>query len=93
MVDNDLIEIHRQHRTGQEKYTYFLLAVTASAIAFAVQKTSGLKLTWSMVPLGLAVVLWGLSFYFGCKNLLWVQTAIYANYSLLQLQKGVTSCS
>jgi hypothetical protein len=89
MADNDLIEIHRQHCTGQNKYTYFLLAVTASAIAFSVQKTSGLKLTWSMLPLGLAVLLWGVSFFFGCKNLLWVQTSIYANYSLLQLQKGV----
>lgn len=90
MADNsDLIEIHKQHRTGQDKYTYFLLAVTASAIAFSVQKTTDLELTWSMLPLGLAVAVWGTSFYFGCKNLLWVQTSISANYSLLQLQKGV----
>lgn len=89
MADDELLEFHRQHRTGQDKYTYFLLAVTASAIAFAVQKTDGLKITWSLIPLGLAVLLWGLSFYFGIKNLIWVQTAIFANYSLLQLQKGV----
>lgn len=86
---NDLIEIYKQHSTGQDKYTYFLLAVTASAIAFSVQKTTDLILTWSMLPLGGAVAAWGTSFYFGCKNLLWVQTSISANYSLLQLQKGV----
>lgn len=89
MADDALIEIHRQHRTGQDKYTYFLLAVTASAVAFAVQKTAGLKITYSLIPLGAAVLLWGLSFYFGVKNLLWIQTSIYANYSLLQLQTGV----
>ncbi|MBI2783290.1 MAG: hypothetical protein HYX64_04285 [Gammaproteobacteria bacterium] len=89
MADNELIEIHKQHRSGQDKYTYFLLAVTASAVAFSVQKTSGLKLVWPMLPLGFAVLLWGISFYFGCKNLIWVQTSIYANYSLLQLHKGV----
>jgi hypothetical protein len=89
MVDEQLIEIHRQHRTGQDKYSYFLLAVTASAVAFSVKRTDGLKITYSLIPLGAAVLLWGVSFYFGVKNLLWVQTSIFANYSLLQLQKGV----
>jgi hypothetical protein len=89
MADQDLREIHKQHRTGQDKYTYFLLAVTASAVAFAVQKTSGLKITWSLLPLGISVLLWGVSFFFGCKNLLWVQASIFANYSLLQLHSGV----
>ena len=89
MADQDLLEIHKQHRTGQDKYTYFLLAVTASAVAFSVQKTTGLKITFSLLPLAAAVLFWGISFYFGCKNLIWVQTSIYSNYSLLQLQKGV----
>jgi len=91
MADNELLEIHKQHRTGQDKYTYFLLAITASAIAFAIQKSDGFFITCSLIPLGAAVLLWGISFYFGIKNLLWVQTSIYANYSLLQLQKGVHS--
>lgn len=42
-----------------------------------------------MLPLGLATIVWGLSFYFGCKNLLSVQTSVYANFNLLSLQKGV----
>lgn len=89
MANDEKFEIFKQHHTGRDKYTYFLLAVTASAIAFSVQKTDGLKLAWSMLPLGLAVLLWGLSFYFGCQNLLWVQASIYANYNLFELQKGV----
>ena len=89
MADDELIEIHRQHRTGQDKYTYFLLAVTASVIAFAVQKTDGLKITFSLIPLGFAVLIWILSFYCGVKNLSWVQTSLSANFNLLQLRKGV----
>lgn len=78
-----------QHRAGQDKYTYFLLAVTASAIAFSVQKTSDAVLTLTLVPLGLAVIAWGGSFYCGCRNLIWVQTSLMANYNLLQLKYGV----
>ena len=89
MSSNELLELHKRHQIGQEKYTYFLLAVTASAVTFAIQKTDGLIITLSLLPLGGAVLLWGLSFYFGIKNLLFVQTALGANYSLLQLDKGV----
>jgi len=89
MTEPGLLELHKQHREGQAKYTYFLLAAAASAVAFAVQKTSGAKLSWFMIPLGIATFFWGLSFYCGCKNLLWVQTAIFANYSLLQLKSGM----
>jgi hypothetical protein len=35
------------------------------------------------------IMCWGVSFYYGCQNLTWVQTAIYANYNLLQLKAGV----
>jgi hypothetical protein len=89
MSNENVQELWRQHRTGQDKYTYFLLAVSASAIAFAVQKTDGLKLSIDLYLAGAAVFCWGLSFYCGCKNLVWVQTSLFANYSLVQLQSGV----
>lgn len=89
MSNDGIRELWLQHRAGQDKYTYFLLAVTASAIAFAVQKTGDATLTWKLAPLGLAILAWGGSFYCGCKNLIWVQTALMANYNLLQLRAGV----
>lgn len=89
MAEPDLQELHRQHTTAQDKYTYFLLAAAASGIAFSVQKTTGLKITCLMVPLGLAALSWGVSFYFGCKKLVWVQASISANYNLLSLLNGV----
>jgi hypothetical protein len=89
LSDPELLEFYKQHRAGQDKYAYFLLAVVASAIAFTVNKTTGLKVTCTDIPLGFAVACWGLSFYFGCKYIEWCQTAIYSNFSLLQLKKGV----
>ncbi|WP_446811240.1 hypothetical protein ACH50O_06670 [Methylomonas sp. 2BW1-5-20] len=84
----DLLELHRQHQAGQEKYTYFLLTAAGAAIGFAVQKADGMTLSWWLSPAALAILFWGISFYFGCKNLIWVQTYIYSNYSLLQLMLG-----
>jgi hypothetical protein len=89
LSDPELLELYKQHRTGQDKYAYFLLAIVASAIAFTVNKTTGIKVTFTDVPLGLSVVLWGLSFHFGCKYLEWCQTSMYSNFNLLQLKKGV----
>ncbi|MEJ2794365.1 hypothetical protein WAE56_13200 [Iodobacter sp. LRB] len=87
-LDDAITNLHKAHQTGQEKYTYFLLAAAGTAIGFAVQKTEGLPLSWWLLPVALAAVCWGISFHFGCKNITWVQTSIMANYSLLQLRQG-----
>jgi hypothetical protein len=86
MDNNDLIQQTREsHENGQEKYTYFLLAAAGAAIGFAVQKTEGLLLSWWLLPVALSIVCWGVSFYFGCKNITWVQASKGANYNLLRL--------
>lgn len=81
-------DLYLQHRAGQDKYTYFLLAAAAAALAFAMQKSEGMLLAWPMIPLAFAAVCWALSFYFGCKCVTWVQTALYANIAFLQLKSG-----
>ena len=88
MPSDDQIEIYRQHRTAQEKYIYFLLAAVGAAIALALTHTQGAKLSWSQAPLGGAVLLWGLSFYFGCTHLRYVESTLYANATLLRVQAG-----
>ncbi len=88
MTNEGVTELWRQHRTGQDKYTYFLLAAAASAVAFSVQKTEGIFISVQLIPVGIAVLFWGLSFYCGCKNLIWIQISLFANYDLLQLRHG-----
>lgn len=88
-MDDDLIEVYRQHKSAQDKLTYFLLAVTASAIAFAVQKSEGINISTSMIPLGLSGISWALSFFYGIRKLMWTIAVLYANMGLLQLKNGI----
>lgn len=83
-----LHEVYRQHRTVEDKYTYFLLAAAGAAIALAVNQTSGSGIAWSQIPLALGVLSWSLSFFFGCRHLAYVSSILHANYSLLQVQLG-----
>jgi hypothetical protein len=88
MSDNQA-ELYRTHRAGQEKYTYFLLAAAGAAIALVLNQTKESKLDWAMLPLGLAVLCFGLSFFFGCRHLNYVQSILYANFDLLKIQSGM----
>ncbi len=73
---------------AQEKYVYFLLAAAGAAIAIAVNQTQGAKLALSQLPLACAVALWALSFFFGCKHLLYVESTLFANADLLKVEAG-----
>lgn len=88
MADDAMVELHGQLRTAQDKYTYFLLAAAASGIGLAANQTATRILAWSMIPLGLGVICWGLGFFFGCRHLQYVNSTLYANYELLRVQKG-----
>jgi hypothetical protein len=88
MASEQQIEVYRQHRAAQDKYVYFLLAAAGAAIALAVNQTHGSKLSWSQVPLALAVLLWGFSFFFGCRHLNYVASTLFANAALLRVQAG-----
>jgi len=80
--------LSKQLAETQSKYTYFLLAVAASAIALSVQRTTGLPLSSSVIPLGLAVACWAGSFFAGCRNRGYFSSTLYANAALLQVQDG-----
>lgn len=64
MTDSGITELYRAHRTAQDKYTYFILAAAGAAIAFALNQTHDATLSWFKLPLGAAVLCWGLSFFF-----------------------------
>jgi len=87
-LDTSISALHKAHSDSQDKYTYFQLAAAGAAIGFAVQKTEGLPLSWWLLPVAAAALLWGFSFFFGCKNIDWVQRSMSANFDLLQLRQG-----
>ena len=61
MGDDKLVELYRQHRTFQDKYTYFILAAAASGIALVVNNTQDEVISLTMIPLAAAVTCWGFS--------------------------------
>jgi hypothetical protein len=81
-------EIWKNLREAQDKHTYFILAAAGSAIAFAVHVTLGRTLSWSMIPLGIAVTAWALSFWAGCRVIAYVNSSTFANHELLQVREG-----
>jgi len=88
MIDESLLEIYRQLRTHQEKYIYFILATAASAIAYALNRAEGRSLTLILIPWGIALTLWGLSFYFGCRHLDRVEKIITLNIKGIEIGAG-----
>jgi hypothetical protein len=88
MSSDQQLEVYRQLTAAQDKYVYFLLAAAGAAIAFALSQTQGAKLSLSQIPLGLAVALWGVSFFFGCRRIGYVASTLFANAALLQVEAG-----
>lgn len=88
MSDDNLRMLHNQLVTSQHKYIYFLLAVAASAIAFSTQVTKEMKLESSLIPLGIAVICWALSFFCGCRTVQYDNSNTVANIELLRVERG-----
>jgi len=83
-----LSDLHRAHRDANEKYTYFLLAAAGACIAFAISQTQTATISIYILPLAVAVLCWGLSFYFGCRQLLQTMNILQQNYQFLRMQAG-----
>lgn len=88
MSNENLLEVYRQLRQSQDKYTYFLLAAVGAAIGLAINQTQGSALSWSQIPLGCAVLCWSLSFIYGCRHLVYTSTALYANAARIGVERG-----
>jgi hypothetical protein len=76
-------------RSLQSKHAYFLLAAAGASIGFAVTRTESLEISWSQLPLLVALVCWGVSFYFGCRQVERVQDGLAKRVGLLELIRSV----
>lgn len=68
---------------SQNKYCYFLLAISASAIGFTIKSVDNRVFEWNLMPLGIAILFWGLSFYCGCYYIMLKSTNMRANQEYL----------
>ncbi len=81
-------EIQKQFRQQQEKYVYYILALTVSAIGFGIYKTTGLPLKWSQIPLALSVICWSISIFFGLNFIKYVIDSLYMNNEYFEISAG-----
>ena len=88
MADETLLHLGRLHADAQSKFVYFLLAAAGTSLAYGLQKLDGVSLTWWVSPGLFALVLWLLSLFCGCKHATSVQSTLYSNFLLVQLESG-----
>lgn len=81
-------ELYKVLNQAVHQFDYLLLAVAASAIALAVNDTRQARLTYDMLPLGVAVCLWGLSFFAGCRRQVFVIATYKANLQSMSAKDG-----
>lgn len=82
------IEIQKQFIQQQEKLVYYIIALSVSAIGFAIYQTTGQRLKVIQIPIGLAVICWSISIYCGLKFLKYVISNLYANNEYFEIKKG-----
>lgn len=88
MSDENIREIYKVLQTSQDKYIYFKLAAAMTSIAFAITQTKSLKLSITQVPVGLSVLCWGISIYFGLTNRAYYNSTLYANVDYIRMKSG-----
>lgn len=76
------MELRKQHNDMYDKYAYFLLAATGTAIGFGLQKLDGLAPSIASFVCVAAVGLWVLSFYLGLKRIETVMMVVRINAEL-----------
>jgi hypothetical protein len=85
MLSNpEKLEIYKQLTTAQEKYIYFLLAASASAIGFAMTQTKAESLSMSHILLAFAILSWVISFFSGLKSIENTNEAMSHNFTHIQ---------
>jgi hypothetical protein len=83
------LELSRQYRTAQDKYIYFLLAAAASAIGYAITQIKVEPLATHHIFVGIAVLLWSVSFYSGIQICEYLITQIFQNHNYIAFKRDL----
>lgn len=87
-MNNIQFNIQQEFREKQEKYVYYLIALSVSSIGFSIFKTENQGLNYSQIPLGLAVIFWTISIFCGLNFLKFVISNLYANNTYFEIING-----
>lgn len=86
---DEQMEIQKQFRQQQEKFIYYIIALTVASIGFAVVKTTGQPLKSTQIPLALALLFWVVSIFCGLTFLKLITSTLYANNVYFDVKQGL----
>jgi len=89
--ENLELELHKQFSASREKYIYFLLAASATAIGYAMAQSKIEPLDWVHIPLGISIFLWGTSFISGIRFIEYSISSTFQNQNYLAFKREVKS--
>lgn len=81
-------ELYKVYSQKQERYTYYIVALSIACIGYAVHQTTGLGYSRSQVLLGMAVLFWAISAYLGLRHSQLATSTVYTNMGLLKIGAG-----
>ena len=87
MSDNLELELLKQFKAAQERYIYFLLAVSASAIGYAITQLQVEAFNLNHIVFGASIFLWALSFMLGMKFIELTTESAFKNVVYLSLKR------
>lgn len=82
-------ELRDAFRQQQERYVYYLIALSVAGIGYSMYNTNNQAFSMTQLPLGIAVLLWGISAYFGLKFLKYTTSNLYTNSTYFDIVKGI----
>ena len=51
------------------RFDQFIIAINGALIAYSMKQIEDEVLAWKLIPLGLAIIFWSISFYFGINSI------------------------
>lgn len=83
-IENNIDSLVVTFRTSRLQFIYYFLTLAVACIGFSVSLTTDLSYSWSLMPLGLAIILWGYSFAGGLNEIFNLEQVTENNRLLLE---------
>ncbi len=85
---DELKEIRLQFRQQQEKFVYYIIALSVAAIGFSIIATKNQALSCSHIFVALAILSWAFSVFFGFRFIKLTISTLFSNHVYIQILNG-----
>lgn len=86
---SQIFALQNQFKEKQEKFVYYIVALSVTSIGFSIYTTIDDTISILHVPLGIAVLCWGISIFSGLRFIKYSISTIYANATYLEVTSGI----